>query len=92
MKRNLIPINIGNYFEVRNSNPNNRYNLRHREGRTETINCRTGYGQKSIQFREPLAWNDIPENIASCDTISSFKKQLKLHLLESQYTGETVSL
>ena len=77
----MIPIALGQYFELRNANHTHNYNLRPRSNRVETINTRTQIGEKSLQYRGPIVWNVIPENIRDCTTFVTFKKQLKLHLL-----------
>ena len=43
--------------------------------------------QHSITYIGPKIWNDLPLNIRECSTISSFKVNLKKHLL-SQYQPE----
>ena len=58
-------------------------------GRVESINFRTRYGERSIQYRGSILWNDIPENIRACGTLKIFKKQFKLHLLQHQIDDHT---
>ena len=85
-RNNIIPIQIGNYFEVLDHNIENRYNFRSRTDFVERIDYRTCYGEKSLQFREQILWNDLPENVKNSETLKSFKKQMKLYLLSSQNT------
>ena len=51
------------------------------------------YGENMIQKSGPIIWNSIPEPIQDATSISSFKNQLKKHLL-AQYdldnTGENI--
>ena len=85
MKNGIIPVQLGNFFEIRNANTTHRYSLRPRVGRVESINFRTRYGERSIQYRGSILWNDIPENIRACGTFKMFKKKkFKLHLLQHQ--------
>ena len=81
IKTSMIPIALGQYFELRNVNHTHNYNLRPRNNRVETIITRTQSGEKSLQYRGPIVWNVIPENIRDCTTFVTFKKQLKMHLL-----------
>ena len=52
-----------------------------------TKGANNGYGGKMIQVSGPLIWNRIPEDIQKAGSISSFKKQLKLHIFD-QYRGD----
>ena len=92
IKNELIPAVFGNYFKSRNANVNHPYNLRSRGGRTISINCKTIYGQRSLQYRDTEIWNSIPIELHACGTVAAFKKQLKEHLLESQVTEGVISL
>ena len=92
IKNELIPVAFGNYFESRNANVNHQYNLRSRGGRTTSINCKTVYGQRSLQYRDSEIWKSIPIEICTSGTVTAFKKQLKAHLLDSQVTEGVVSL
>ena len=47
---------------------------------------RTIFAKKTIMFTGPKFWNELPNDIALCCTISSFKRKLKQHLL-SGYTS-----
>ena len=53
---------------------------------------RTSYALKTIQYKVPFIWNDIPQNIQVCETLMSFKKQLKLYLLQMQGIEDSNSL
>ena len=76
----MIPIPLRNYFEVRTTN-NHRYNLRRRQEIIQPMIYRTTYALKSLQYKSPYIWNEIPQNLQECETLTKFKKQLKAHLL-----------
>ena len=40
--------------------------------------------EKSLQYKVPFVWNDIPENLQECETLMKFKKSFKSHLLQLQ--------
>ena len=58
-----------------------------------TKGSRNKYGENMIQKSGPIIWNGIPELIQDATSISSFKNQLKKHLL-TQYdldnTGDNI--
>ena len=54
IKTSMIPIALGQYFELRNANHTHNYNLRPRSNRVETINTRTQIGEKSLKYRGPI--------------------------------------
>ena len=37
--------------------------------------------RKSFRFTIPRIWNDLPENIKNCSTVNTFKKHIKLAIL-----------
>ena len=80
VKNDMIPIPLRNYFEVRTTN-NHRYNLRRRQEIIQPMIYRTTYALKSLQYKSPYIWNEIPQNLQECETLTKFKKQLKAHLL-----------
>ena len=88
MKNDMIPINLGHYFEVRNANVHHRYSLRPRSTSVETIDTRLRIGEKSLQYRGPRVWDEIPENIQNSVSFKSFKKEMKKHLLQLQESDE----
>ena len=89
MKNEMIPVTLGHYFELRNANVTHSHNLRPRTNRVETIDTRLQIGEKSLQYRGPKVWNEIPENIRKCGSFKSFKKEMKKYLLELQINNET---
>ena len=52
-----------------------------------TKGANNDYGGKMIQVSGPLIWNRIPEEIQKAGSIITFKKQLKVHILD-QYIGD----
>ena len=84
----MIPVTLGNYFEFRNANVSHQYSLRPRSNRVETIDTRTMIGEKSLQYRGPKDWDEIPESIRQCSLFKPFKKQMKAHLLQLRHTEQ----
>ena len=80
VKNDMIPIPLTNYFAVRDNSAHG-YNLRHRGTTTQSIIYRTMSAEKSLQYKVPFVWNDIPENLQECETLIKFKKSFKSHLL-----------
>ena len=54
-----------------------------------TKGANNNYGGKMIQVLGPLIWNRIPKEIQEVGTVSTFKKQLKLHIF-NLYRGDPV--
>ena len=71
-KRNLLPVQIAQYFNIRTYECT-RYPLRNRETRNVEINQRTNVGDKSIQKRGRIFWENIPDEIKNLETHLSFK-------------------
>ena len=92
LKKEMITIPLSSYFELRSANATHSYNLRHRNRAEQSIIHRTKYALKSLQYRTPFVWNSIPDNLKCCETLVSFKKQMKSHFLELQGTEGNVSL
>ena len=53
VKNEMIPVTLGQYFEIRNANVTHRHNLRPRTNRVDTIDTRLQIGEKSLQYRGP---------------------------------------
>ena len=83
VKNDMIPIPLTNYFAVRDNSAHG-YNLRHRGTTTQSMIYRTMSAEKSLQYKVPFVWNDIPENLQECETLIKFKKSFKSHLLQLQ--------
>ena len=89
VKNEMIPVTLGQYFEIRNANVTHRHNLRPRTNRVDTIDTRLQIGEKSLQYRGPKVWAEIPENIRDCSSFKSFKKEMKTYLLQLQNNDES---
>ena len=81
-KNSLIPVAVGNHFELSNPVPIHNYNLRNR-GTTPQINTRLESSEKSIKIRGEKLWNELPENLQISISGKKFKRLLKSKLLES---------
>ena len=42
-------------------------------------------GSKSFSYNAPRLWNNLSDDIKDCVSLSSFKKKLKIHFLNSAY-------
>ena len=62
VKNDMIPIPLTNYFAVRGDSAHG-YNLRHRGTTTQSMIYRTMSAEKSLQYKVPFVWNDIPGNL-----------------------------
>ena len=49
-----------------------------------TYNLET-YGRRSFRVSAPILWNSLPQNIRLCDSIGTFKRELKTHLFRIAY-------
>ena len=78
--RLLLPVQIAQYFSVRNFE-SNRNSLRSREGRNPEIHQRTSAGDKSIQKRGRNIWQNIPNEIQNVESHVLFKKKYKEFLI-----------
>ena len=43
------------------------------------------YGERSIRYSGAKSWNNIPLNIKQSPSVTSFRRQLKLHLFSANY-------
>ena len=77
LKNGLLPVAIGNYFELRNTVPTHNYNLRNR-GTTPQIVTRLESSEKSIQLRGEKIWQELPENLKSSASLNKFKKKIEI--------------
>ena len=41
--------------------------------------------KKDFSYRAPLEWNRLPSRVKNCDTVDSFKRELKTHLFRLAY-------
>ena len=75
-------VNRKNYFDIGETVATS--SLHHRYSRL--IN----YGGKSMKVSGPVLWNKIPDKIRDLLTLSAFKKDYKLHLLQSYHNDESI--
>ena len=73
---------ITNHFDLRNENVNHHYNLCNHNIFTPNIVVSSTSGERSIQYRGAKLWNNLSDDIRQCESLSIFKKKLKVHLLE----------
>ena len=79
----LLPVTeIANHFDLRNENVHHHYNLRNRNIFTPNIVVSSTSGERSIQYRGAKLWNNLSDDIRQCESLSIFKKKLKVYLLE----------
>jgi len=45
----------------------------------------TKFGDRACSVASPRAWNKLPTDIRSCDSVESFKRKLKRHLFGIAY-------
>ena len=80
---------LGIFMFKNKSNPifvrNNPYNVRNQD-LLNPVSARLTSTEQSVYFAGPNMWNPLPPTLKSCNTLNSFKSQLKLHLL-SDYNG-----
>ena len=43
------------------------------------------YGERSIRYTGAKSWNNIPFNIKQSPSVTSFRRQVKLHLFSTNY-------
>ena len=43
------------------------------------------YGRRSFRVSAPILWNNLPQNVRLCESIGSFKSELKTHLFRIVY-------
>ena len=79
---NLLPVCFSDYFTQSNS-------LHHYSSRNYlNLNLpllRLGTNQKNVKFTGAKLWNSLPIQVKTTSTFSSFKSQLKRHILKSYY-------
>ena len=63
---------------------NDRYNIRARNMLNVPF-MKSQQSQSSILYHGPVLWNSLPERIRNCNSLHSFKRLLKQHLI-SEYT------
>ena len=82
LNNSLIPVAVGNHFELRNAVPTYNYNLRNR-GTMHRVDTRLESSEKSIQIRGEKLWEVLPENLRSSTSLKRFKRTLKSKLIDA---------
>ena len=78
-KQNLAPKYLNGLL---NFSENDNYSLRSIAHHDLVVpRPRTNYLKDTFSYKGPHVWNDIPNNIRSAESIYSFKKCFKTHLL-----------
>ena len=80
-KKDLLPVNIGNYQEIEYGQRRSGLIDRHRPPR---IKCRIMTGEKSIQSRGSKLWESLPDDLKSCESFKMFKRQYKKYLITTR--------
>jgi len=78
-KKGLLPIQIAEYFPLApTQHSQTQYSLRNRNPTTQQIIVhRTNLGEKSIQLRGNIIWNEIPTELKIVDSHIFFKRKYK---------------
>ena len=79
---NLLPTEIGNFFDFSSNQHNHEHFVRNRE-RPIRFLCNSKIGEKSVQYNSFELRKKIPLTILSCTSLNSFKKNYKKFLLDS---------
>ena len=43
------------------------------------------YGDRAFSVAGPILWNNLPNNLRTCESLDSFKGMLKTHLFKEAY-------
>ena len=78
---NLLPTNIGNFFEFSSQDITHTHFVRNRQ-RPVRLLCSSRTGEKSVQFKSFKLWNEITSDIKNSDSFTIFKRKFKEHLLD----------
>ena len=57
----------------------------HNQNLLEIPKTKLCIGQRSFSFSGPKIWNSLPANLRSCNSVDSFKKNLKTYLFKRAY-------
>ena len=79
LKTDLLPTNIGSYFDVSCNNTTHSYNLRKRGTLTTgpIVEPRLSSGKKSIQYRGEIIWDKISDDIKDSRSVFHLKEKLR---------------
>ena len=84
VKKEILPTDIGNYFEITNDyrlNIGRRYKMRTMD-RPREITSRLVSSNRSMQIRGEKVWDQIPESLKSKNSLNVFKRHYKKFLLQ----------
>ena len=84
VKKEIIPTDIGNYFEIANDyrlNMGRRYKMRTMD-RPREITSRLVSSNRSMQIRGEKVWDQIPEFLKSKNSLNVFKQHYKKFLMQ----------
>lgn len=79
-KNELLPVSVGNAFEISSVLLNHNHFVRNRQ-RNARVLCKTKIGEKSVQYSSFHLWKCIPTVIRDSESFNLFKKNYKIHLL-----------
>ena len=82
-KNDLLPTTIANYFDIE-AQPEHSYDLRRRPNNNDRFRSNTATGNKSIQNEGENLWRELPTYLKDLESLTTFKKHYKLHLLETE--------
>ena len=84
-KNLLLPVPIGNYFEIDRCAEEHNHLTRNQSMQSNVaprIICRTKTAEKSVQSFGSKLWSELPSELKSCESLSIFKSHLKKYLLQ----------
>lgn len=81
-KHNLLPMSIGNLFDLSSEHLNHNYFVRNRQ-RPIRVLCKSKTGEKSVQYKSFHLWNSLPSEIKDSESFNIFKKAYKTFLINS---------
>ena len=79
---NLLPTNIGNYFEFSSEQQNHTHFVRNRQ-RPIRFLSKSKTGEKTVQFTSFQLWKKIPQEIRESLSLNVFKKLYKKYLINN---------
>ena len=72
VKHSLVPVNISDLFNLKNT----QHNLRNSDfelPRLETVR----FGRNTIKYTGPLIWSKSPKHLRMIETLNSFKRNIR---------------
>ena len=82
-KNSLLPLSFDNFFET--IKEIHTYNTRQASNDNIYLERRNTdqYGKRTIKFAGAILWNSIPNDLKNCTSITTFKRKLKVYLIDS---------